>query len=167
MIIREAIESELPVIRELRIKAYQEHAQKIPEDHWKVLKQSIASDADIQSGADCIVAEIDGKIVGSVALFPPKTDAYKGLVDELDHPEIRMLAVSEKARGKGVASALIAECIQRAKANGFQTIGLHTADFMESAIQLYERLGFDRLPKYDFEPSNDGIIVKAFQLTIQ
>lgn len=167
MIIREAIESELPVIRELRINAYQEHTQKIPEDHWKVLKQSISSDADTQSGADCIVAEIDGKIVGSVALFPPKTDAYKGLVDELDHPEIRMLAVSKKDRGKGVASALIAECIQRAEANGFQTIGLHTADFMESAIQLYERLGFDRLPKYDFEPSNDGIIVKAFQLTIQ
>ena len=53
MIIREAVESELPAIRELRINAYQEHAQKIPEDHWKVLKQSISSDADIQSGADC------------------------------------------------------------------------------------------------------------------
>ena len=167
MIIREALESELPAIRELRINAYREHAQKIPEDHWKVLKQSISSDADIQSGADCFVAEIDGKIVGSVALFPPKTDAYKGLVDELDHPEIRMLCVSEKARGKGVASKLIAECIQRAKANGYQTIGLHTADFMESAIKLYENLGFERLPKYDFEPSNDGIIVKAFRFTMQ
>ena len=167
MIIREAVESELPTIRELRISAYREHAQKIPEDHWKVLKQSISSDADTQSGAECFVAEINGEIVGSVALFPPKTDAYKGLVDELDHPEIRMLAVSENARGKGVASELIAECIQRAKAKGFQTIGLHTADFMESAIKLYERLGFDRLPKYDFEPSNDGIIVKAFRFTIQ
>ena len=120
MIIREALKSELPAIRELRINAYREHAQKIPEDHWKVLKQSISSDADIQSGADCFVAEIDGKIVGSVALFPPKTDAYKGLVDELDHPEIRMLCVSEKARGKGVASKLIAECIQRAEAKGFR-----------------------------------------------
>jgi ribosomal protein S18 acetylase RimI-like enzyme len=167
MIIREALESELPAIRELRINAYREHAQKIPEDHWKVLKRSISSDADIQAGANCLVAEIEGEIVGSVALFPPKTDAYKGLVDELDHPEIRMLCVSEKARGKGVASKLIAECIQRAKAKGFQTIGLHTADFMESAIKLYERLGFDRLPKYDFEPSNDGIIVKAFRFTIQ
>ena len=71
-------------------------------------------------GLIALVAEIDGKIVGSVALFPPKTDAYKGLVDELDHPEIRMLAVSKKARGKGVASALIAECIQRAKAKAFK-----------------------------------------------
>ena len=167
MIIREALKSELPAIRELRINAYREHAQKIPEDHWKVLKQSISSNADIQSGAECFVAEINGEIVGSVALFPPKTDAYKGLVDELDHPAIRMLCVSEKARGKGVASKLIAECIQRAKAKGFQTIGLHTADFMESAIKLYERLGFNRLPKYDFEPSNDGIIVKAFRFTIQ
>lgn len=56
---------------------------------------------DTLSGADCFVAEIDGKIVGSVALFLPKTDAYKGLVDELDHPEIRMLAVSKMARSKG------------------------------------------------------------------
>lgn len=167
MIIREAVEGELPEIRELRINAYQEHAQKISEDHWQVLKQSITSDADRQSGAECFVAEIDGRIVGSIALFPPNTDAYKGLVDELDHPEIRMLAVSKMARGKGVASALITECIQRAKAKGYQTIGLHTADFMESAIKLYTRLGFDRLPKDDFEPSNDGIIVKAFQYTIQ
>ena len=91
-----------------------------------------------KSGAECFVAEIDGEIVGSIALFPPKTDAYKGLVDELDHPEIRMLCVSQNARGKGVASALIAKCIQHAKAKGFQTIGLHTADFMESAIKLYE-----------------------------
>ena len=119
MVIREAIESELPDNSRTTNNAYQEHAQKIPEDHWKVLKQSISSDADIQSGADCFVAEIDGEIVGSVALFPPKTDAYKGLVDELDHPEIRMLSVSEKARGKGVASKLIAECIQQGESKRF------------------------------------------------
>ncbi|WP_256243316.1 hypothetical protein [Bacillus sp. V3B] len=38
---------------------------------------------------------------------------------------------------------------------------------MESAIKLYERLGFERLPQFDFEPANDGIIVKAFRLTIK
>jgi hypothetical protein len=45
-------------------------------------------------------------------------------------------------------------------------IGLHTADFMKRAIQLYGRLGFERSLKYDFEPANDGVIVKAFRLTI-
>jgi hypothetical protein len=37
---------------------------------------------------------------------------------------------------------------------------------MKSAINLYSRIGFNRLPQYDFEPSNDGVIVKAFHLSI-
>jgi ribosomal protein S18 acetylase RimI-like enzyme len=99
-------------------------------------------------------------------LFAPQMDSYKGLLeDEPDYPELRMLAVSTSARGRGVASALISECIQRAKAKGFTAMGLHTADFMEDAINLYGRLGFERLPQFDFEPADDGIIVKAFRIS--
>ncbi|MCQ6277149.1 GNAT family N-acetyltransferase [Bacillus sp. V3B] len=167
MIIRDAVESEFQNIRELRVNAYSEHAQKISSDHWEVLKQTVSSDVDMQPGVERLVAELDGRIVGSIALFPAKTNAYDGLVDELEHPEIRMLAVAPEARGNGVAAALITECIRRAEAKGFASIGLHTADFMESAIKLYGRLGFERLPQFDFEPANDGIIVKAFRLSIK
>jgi GNAT superfamily N-acetyltransferase len=167
MIIRDAIADELSFIREQRVHSYEEHAQNIPDEHWKALKQAISSNADRQDGVELIVAVIDGEIVGSVALFPSKTDAYEGLVDELEYPEIRMLAVTPLARGKGVAAALVSECIQRAKVQGFQSIGLHTADFMTSAMGLYERLGFERLPQFDFEPAGDGIIVKAYRLTIE
>lgn len=166
MILRDAIADEFPSIRTQRVSSYEEHAEKIPEAHWKALKQAISSDADLQQGVERIVAEFDGEIVGSVALFPAKTDAYEGYVDELDYPEIRMLAVTPRARGNGVAAALISECIRRTKAKGFSSIGLHTADFMESAMRLYERLGFERLPQFDFEPADDGIIVKAYRLTI-
>lgn len=166
MIIRDAKADELSLIREQRVQSYTEHAQRIPEGHWQALKQGISSEADLQPGVERIVAELDGMIVGSVALFPAKSDAYAGNVEELDYPEIRLLAVSPEARGKGVATALISECIRRVKANGCSTIGLHTGDFMESAIRLYEYLGFDRLPQFDFEPANDGIIVKAYRLFI-
>jgi len=37
---------------------------------------------------------------------------------------------------------------------------------MEDAIKLYEHLGFARLPQFDFEPANDGIIVKAFRTSL-
>lgn len=166
MIIRDVVADELQFIRAQRVKSYEEHAEKIPEAHWKALKQAISSEADLQQGVERIVAELEGEIVGSVALFPAKTDAYDGYVDELDYPEIRMLAVTPQARGNGVAAALISECIRRTKAKGFSSIGLHTADFMESAMRLYERLGFERLPQFDFEPADDGIIVKAYRLTI-
>ncbi|CAH0309511.1 GNAT family N-acetyltransferase [Peribacillus simplex] len=165
--IRKALFYEVEMIREQRVKAYEEHAQSIPEGHWDALKKAISSDADEQRDVELLVAELDGEVVGSVALFPAKSDAYKGLVDMLDYPEIRMLAVTPQARHKGVAEALIQECIRRTKVNGSQYIGLHTADFMKTAMRLYERMGFVRLPQFDFQPADDGIIVKAYRLSIE
>ncbi|WP_456277252.1 GNAT family N-acetyltransferase [Bacillus sp. AK128] len=156
----------LPFIREQRIKAYSEYANVLPADHWNALKKALSSDADLQEGVEIIAAELDGKIVGSIVLFPPKSDAYDGLVDELDYPEIRMLAVDPEARGKGVANALISECLKRTKEKGIHSIGLHTGDFMKNAMSVYEKFGFRRLPQYDFEPANDGIIVRAYVLEL-
>jgi GNAT superfamily N-acetyltransferase len=167
MIIRDARVDEIPCIRNQRIKSYEEHAKSIPEKHWNALKNALLSEKDTQFGVECIVAELDGRIVGSVVLFPANTDAYVGTAIELQYPEIRMLAVSPEARGKGIAAALILECVRRAKVNGFQAIGLHTADFMESAVKLYQRIGFQHLPEFDFEPANDGIIVKGYRLTFE
>jgi GNAT superfamily N-acetyltransferase len=166
MIIRKALESELPYIREQRVISYKEHAAIIPEGHWQALKQAISSTADTKPGVELLVAEVDGVILGSVALFPAETDAYEGNVDTVDYPEIRMLAVSPAARGKGVATALISECIKLSKEKGHHSIGLHTGEFMKNAMKLYERIGFERLPQYDFIPANDGIIVKAYRLSL-
>ncbi|SIE37277.1 Acetyltransferase (GNAT) family [Mycobacteroides abscessus subsp. abscessus] len=73
-------------------------------------------------------------------------------MEELDYPEIRMLAVAPEFQGKGIAKALISEC---------------TGDFMKNAMKLYEGFGFKRLPQYDFEPAGDGIIVRAYVLEIE
>lgn len=165
VIIRDAVDEELAYIRELRLAAYEEHATKIPEAHFQALKKSILSDGDIQTGVERMIVESDGEIIGSVALFSPDIKAYDGLLeDELGYPELRMLATSSQSRGKGIATLLINECIKRAKEKGFSEMGLHTADFMGDAIKLYEHLGFERLPQFDFEPANDGIIVKAFRI---
>ena len=166
MFIRDAQKEEFQQIKELRLQSYQEHEKKIPAGHWTVLQKSILSDGEKQEGIERMVAEIDGEIVGTVALFSPEIEVYKGLVDggELKHPELRMLAVSPIARGKGVAKALVHECIERSKKKGYTSMGLHTADFMESAVELYLRLGFKRVPENDFVPLDDGIVVKAFRI---
>jgi GNAT superfamily N-acetyltransferase len=166
MEIRDAAMDELGFIREQRVDAYLGHAQSIPVAHWQALARALTSEADTQPGVELIVAEVNGNIAGSVALFPPHTDAYEGNVEKLDYPEIRMLAVSPEYRGKGVASALIVECIGRARSKGCRTIGLHTGEFMKEALKLYEKIGFERLPQYDFQPADDGIIVKAFRLSL-
>lgn len=166
MILRDAMPNEIPSIRQQRVEAYQEYALLLPEAHWEALKKSILSEADLQKGVEIIVAESDGKILGSVVLFPPKIKAYEGFGDVLEHSEIRMLAVAPSSQGKGVASALVKECIIRTKNKGYPAIGLHTGEFMEGAIQLYTQFGFLHTPDHDFEPANDGIIVKAFRLNL-
>ncbi|RXI96661.1 GNAT family N-acetyltransferase [Anaerobacillus alkaliphilus] len=166
MIIRDAHSDELTLIRDQRVSSYSEYATLISEEHWNALKKAISSETDQQPGVELIVAELNGEILGSVALFPAKIDAYEGRVQELDYPEIRMLAVAPAARGKGVASALVTECVNRTKAKGYSTIGLHTGEFMKNAMKLYEKFGFERLPKYDFVPANDGVVVKAFRLSL-
>jgi GNAT superfamily N-acetyltransferase len=113
VIIRDAVEGEMDFIRKQRLQSYEEHAKKIPTEHWMALKNSILADTDFKSGLGRIVAELEGEIVGSVILFPAKTDPYGGAVGELEYPEIRMLAVKPDARGKGVAKALIKACIDR------------------------------------------------------
>lgn len=167
MVIRDATNDELHFIREQRVAAYEEHAKKIPEGHWEALKRAILTESELQPGVERIVAEINGEILGSVVLFPAKSNAYEGNVAELEYPEIRMLAVAPFARGKGIAKALISECIQRSKVKGNQSIGLHTGEFMTNAMGLYESLGFERLPEYDFEPDGDSILVKAYRLMIE
>ncbi|MGG1676033.1 GNAT family N-acetyltransferase [Neobacillus sp. NRS-1170] len=167
MIIRDAKDEEIPYIREQRVISYEEHAKKIPDGHWQALKRGILSESDNNPDVERIVAVADGAILGSVVLFPAKTDAYDGFVEKLDYPEIRMLAVTPQARGKGIASALIHECIGRSKAKGHKAIGLHTGEFMDGAMRLYERLGFERVPQLDFVPADDGIVVKAFRLAFK
>ncbi|KAB7667770.1 GNAT family N-acetyltransferase [Bacillus sp. B1-b2] len=163
MIIRDVKKEELSFIRNQRKSAYEEHEDAVSKEHWEALQKSILSDADIQPHVELLVAELDGIIVGSIALFPAKVDAYEGKVEELEYPEIRLLAVPKSSRGHGVATALLNECFLRAKTKGYGYIGLHTGSFMLGAIRLYESLGFNRLPQYDFEPANDGIIVRAYR----
>lgn len=163
MIIRNAKKEELTFIRKQRKLAYEEHKKAVSPEHWNALQKSILSDADIQPNVELIVAELDGAVVGSIALFPAKVDAYEGKVEEVDYPEIRLLAVPASSRGHGVATALLKECFLRAKEKSYDYIGLHTGSFMTGAIKLYESLGFERLPQYDFEPADDGVIVRAYR----
>lgn len=56
-------------------------------------------------------------------------------------------------RAGGAGRALVTACIERARASGADALGLHTATFMTSAVELYQRCGFVRDPRYDITPS--------------
>ena len=90
------------------------------------------------------IAELDGERVGCV--FCTAADA--------EHTaQLRLLLVEPSARGAGVGSRLVDECLRFAKRSGYRRITLWTNDVLVGARRIYERAGFGcdrREPHHSF-----------------
>jgi ribosomal protein S18 acetylase RimI-like enzyme len=132
---------------------------------WAELEQALLRAVDSGAGAERIVAEHAGRVVGSVMLFPPSAAAYGDAAEAPPWPELRLLAVSPEARGMGVGRLLVDECVRRARASGAAELGLHTSRSMETAIGMYRRMGFVRAPEHDFQPEG-AELVEGYRLRL-
>lgn len=166
MQIREAFEDEYEFIKWQRLASYSPFAQLIPAEHWEFLKNTLLADTFKCPKARVFVAVINGAIAGSIVLFPTFSQAYEWDEKQLEYPEIRMLSVGPIQRSLGVGKALVAHCINQARIDGSPFVGLHTADYMANAMNLYKSFGFERVPASDYTPLDDGIIIKAFKLNL-
>lgn len=79
--------------------------------------------------------------------------------------EVRMLAISPEARGRGAGSALMAACVERARGHGSTRLVLCTQPSMTSAHTIYHRMGFVREPERDWSPA-PGIELLAYALDL-
>lgn len=122
--------------------------------------------ADVEGRAastELIVAEGNGQVVGAVALA-----GYGGPYAELAGPGeavFRMLVVDPAWRGRGVATALVEECLRRARTSGHSGMVICTEPGMHAAHRLYQRLGFRRAAERDWSPS-PGIDLLAYSRTL-
>lgn len=84
------------------------------------------------------IAEVNGKIVGGGGIFPTE-----GLPE--DTCELVKMYLLPEARGTGLGTKLINQCMQQAKENGFTRIYLETMNELKAALKVYERSGFTYL----------------------
>jgi GNAT superfamily N-acetyltransferase len=62
--------------------------------------------------------------------------------------EMKRVYIRDTAKGLGLGRALVARLIEDARGFGYRTMLLDTAPTLTTAIGLYERLGFARIPAY-------------------
>jgi ribosomal protein S18 acetylase RimI-like enzyme len=134
--------SDLDPIAALNIEAYREFADHMSLDGWRGMEASLRAVEARAESARFLVLREQGTIVGSVGYCP----AGKGdpEIFPVDWAGVLLLAVNPTHRGRGIARELVSACIQYARDDAAQVIGLFTSEVMTAAQQLYESLGFRR-----------------------
>jgi GNAT superfamily N-acetyltransferase len=163
--VRDARVDERDAIRDVTLRSYAEYATIMDPVTWAGLEGAIHAALASDAPAEVIVAADDETLIGSVMLYPPAIKAYGDILAELSWPEVRLLSVPPEARGRGVARALMDECLVRARRAGATAIGLHTSRSMRAAMAIYTRMGFVRIPEFDHQPPGTEL-VEAYRLAL-
>ncbi|MGI5215145.1 bifunctional helix-turn-helix transcriptional regulator/GNAT family N-acetyltransferase [Plantactinospora sp. CA-290183] len=129
----------------------QRHGVRYAEEYgWDLSFEALVARivADHLDGADprregAWIAEVDGDRVGCVLCV--RRD------DEV--AQLRLLLVEPGARGMGIGTRLVDECLRFARRAGYREIMLWTNDVLADARRIYEKAGFelrDQAPHHSF-----------------
>jgi DNA-binding MarR family transcriptional regulator/GNAT superfamily N-acetyltransferase len=104
----------------------------------------------------CWIAEKDGEIAGSVFL----------VADSKTTAKVRLLYVEASARGLGIGSRLVAECVRFARQAGYKKIVLWTQSELNAARHVYKKAGFRVVAKKLHHSFSKNLVAETWQLSL-
>ena len=106
-----------------------------------IVAEYVAGQGD--KGVAAWIAELDGEPVGCIACTRQDAETAK----------LRLFLVEPSARGRGIGTRLVDECLRFARGAGYKRITLLTYDVLADARRIYQRAGFrleDARPEHAF-----------------
>src|SRR5947209_5124930 len=129
------------------------------DEHFEALVAQIV--ADFIKNYDpkrerCWIAEMDGEIIGSVFVVQNSETVAK----------LRLLLVEPKARGLGLGTRLVDECIRFARRSGYQKLILWTNNVLKEARHIYQKKGFTLVAQEEHHSYGHDLIGETWELAL-
>jgi ribosomal protein S18 acetylase RimI-like enzyme len=166
LVVRVAREDEYAAVGALTVAGYEaDDYLTRPDGSYDRSYADWLADAAGRGGHDVLlVATVGDELVGTVT-WCPYGSASAQIAKAPHQGEFRTLAVAPAGRGRGVARALVGECLRRARDAGLTEVLLCSLDVMLPAHHLYKSLGFVRRPELDWSP-DPGVHLWTFSLNL-
>jgi GNAT superfamily N-acetyltransferase len=104
----------------------------------------------------CWIAERDGEVAGSVFLVAKSKTTAK----------LRLLYVEPAARGLGIGSRLVGECVRFARQAGYKRIVLWTQSELDAARHIYKHAGFRLARKKRHRSFSKQLVAETWELCL-
>jgi DNA-binding MarR family transcriptional regulator/GNAT superfamily N-acetyltransferase len=102
------------------------------------------------------IAEMNGEIVGSIFVVEGNEDTAK----------LRLLIVDSKARGLGLGSQLVEECINFSRRVGYKKLVLWTNSVLEEARHIYQKKGFTLIKEEKHHSFGHDLVGETWELLL-
>ena len=104
----------------------------------------------------CWIAEKDGEVVGSLFVVAKSKTIAK----------LRLLYVEPAARGLGIGSRLVSECVRFARQAGYRKMVLWTQSELDAARHIYKKAGFRVVEKKKHHSFGKDLVAEVWELSL-